>query len=57
MPEEQAEKTEQPTPRRKQKAREEGQVASSRELTSAVQFAVAVGLLIVFGDQIGAGLR
>lgn len=56
MPE-QAEKTEQPTPRRKQKAREEGQVPSSREFTAAVQFTTAVLLLVVFADQVSDGLE
>ena len=44
MPEE-GQRTEQPTPRRLQQARLEGQVASSRDLTQAVQFALAAGLL------------
>ncbi len=44
MPEE-GQRTEQPTPRRLQQARQEGQVASSRDLTQAVQFALAAGLL------------
>lgn len=38
-------RTEQPTPRRRQQAREEGQVASSRDLTQAAQFTLAVALL------------
>jgi flagellar biosynthesis protein FlhB len=44
MPEE-GQRSEQPTPRRLQQARLEGQVASSRDLTQAVQFALAAGLL------------
>jgi len=36
------EKTEKPTPRRRRKAREEGQVATSNELNMAVTFLVAV---------------
>jgi flagellar biosynthetic protein FlhB len=38
-------RTEQPTPRRRQQAREEGQIAVSRDLTQAVQFALAVAML------------
>jgi flagellar biosynthetic protein FlhB len=56
MPLDQAQRTEQPTPRRRQKAREEGQVASSREFTGAVQFGTAVLLLIVFAREVGVGL-
>jgi flagellar biosynthetic protein FlhB len=56
MPAEQAQRTEQPTPRRKQKAREEGQVPSSREFTAAVQFAATVLLLVVFAGEVGEGL-
>ena len=57
MPADQAQRTEEPTPRRKEKAREEGQVPSSREFTAAVQFAVAVGLLVSYGDNVALGLR
>jgi flagellar biosynthetic protein FlhB len=57
MAAEQGQRTEQATPRRKQKAREEGQIASSRELTSAVQFATAVLLLVVFAREVGDGLE
>jgi flagellar biosynthetic protein FlhB len=56
MPSDQAQRSEQPTPRRKQKAREEGQVPSSREFTSAVQFATAVLLLVVFARDASEGL-
>jgi flagellar biosynthetic protein FlhB len=56
MPADQAQRTEQPTPRRKLKAREEGQVPSSREFTAAVQFATAVLLLVVFAREAGEGL-
>lgn len=55
MPEEQSQKTEQPTPRRKQKAREEGQIPSSRELTSALQFGATVLLLTAFGTTVVTG--
>lgn len=50
------EKTEEPTPRRLEKAREDGQTARSKELaTMAVLIAGAVGLL-VFGAFIGQSL-
>lgn len=50
------EKTEEPTPRRLEKAREDGQTARSKELaTMAVLIAGAVGLL-VFGAYIGQSL-
>jgi flagellar biosynthetic protein FlhB len=57
MPTDHAQRTEQATPRRRQKAREEGQVAASREFTAAVQFATAVLLLIVFAREVGTGLE
>lgn len=51
------EKTEEATPRRLEKAREEGQTARSRELaTMAVLMAGAAGLLI-FGSSLGASLE
>ena len=43
------EKTEQPTPRRRQEAREEGQVPRSTDLTSAVALLAALVLLNIFG--------
>ncbi len=55
MAEGQAQRTEEPTPRRLQKAREEGQVASSRELTVALQFGAAVILLTVFSQRVVSG--
>ncbi len=51
MPADQAQRSEQPTPRRKQKARDEGQVASSRELTAALQFGAAVLMLSLYGGD------
>jgi len=51
------EKTEEPTPRRLEKAREDGQTARSKELgTMAVLMSGAVGLL-VFGGSLGAALE
>jgi flagellar biosynthetic protein FlhB len=40
-----SQRTEQPTPRRLQQARQEGQIPLSRDLTQAVQFALAVAAL------------
>ena len=42
MAEDFSEKTEAPTPRRRQEAREEGQVAKSQDLSSAVLLIAAV---------------
>ncbi len=56
MAEDSGQRSEQPTPRRKQKAREEGQVPASKDFTSAVQFAAAVLILWVYGDEAVAGL-
>jgi flagellar biosynthetic protein FlhB len=43
------EKTEQPTPRRRQEAREEGQVPRSTDLTAAIALLAALVLLNMFG--------
>jgi flagellar biosynthetic protein FlhB len=43
-------KTEAPTPHRKEKAREEGQVPRSKELTSILMLFVGVGVLWMGGD-------
>jgi flagellar biosynthesis protein FlhB len=57
MPADKAQRTEQATPRRTQKAREEGQVPSSREFTAATQFAITVLLLLVFAPEASEGLE
>jgi flagellar biosynthetic protein FlhB len=57
MAAEQGHRSEQPTPRRKDKAREEGQVPSSREFTSSVQFAAAILMLWVWGGDVVEGLN
>jgi flagellar biosynthetic protein FlhB len=44
-----AQRTEKPTPRRRERARREGDFPSSREFLSAVQFVAFVALLAVFG--------
>lgn len=52
------EKTEKATPKRLEKAREDGQVARSRELnTLAVLLAGAAGLLLFGGFMVSAGIR
>jgi flagellar biosynthesis protein FlhB len=56
MAEDQAQRTEEPTPRRKQRARDEGQVASSRDLTAALQFLASVILLMAFAPGVVAGI-
>jgi len=49
-------KTEKPTPRRRRKAREEGSVARSMELNSAVLLLTGTIALFLFGAGIAAGL-
>ena len=56
MAADQSQRTEEPTPRRRQKARREGQVASSKDFTTAFQFAAAVLFLGVFGGVLGSDL-
>ncbi len=56
MAEERSQQTEEATPRRRQKAREEGQIASSKELSAALQFAAAVLLLAMAAPTVYAGL-
>lgn len=51
-----AEKTEQPTPKKLKKAREEGQVARSGDLSQAFLFAVALGVLMMTGEGMQATL-
>ncbi len=53
----QAERTEQPTPRRLEKARKEGRFPASREFVLAVEFAVFIALLIAFSNQWIEGAR
>ena len=50
-------KTEQPTQRRLEKARKEGQYPSAREFVAALQFMIFLGLLGAFGARWFAGLR
>lgn len=50
------EKTEQATPRRRQKAREEGQVAQSKDLTGAVSLAAAIAVYKFAGSGIGRSI-
>lgn len=46
------EKTEDPTPHRKQKAREEGQLPRSREMTTLAMLLVGWGLIVAGGDYL-----
>jgi len=50
------EKTEEATPKRLDKAREEGQVARSKELTTTLVLLASVVGLITFGDDLGQAL-
>ncbi len=50
------EKTEQATPRRRQKAREEGQVAQSKDLTGAISLAAAIAVYKFAGSGIGRSI-
>lgn len=50
------EKTEEATPRRQEKARDEGQIARSRELTTAFILLGGAGGLMVFGPALGTVL-
>ncbi len=56
MAEERSQQTEDATPRRLQKAREEGQIASSKELSAALQFCAAVLMLSLAAQGVYAGL-
>ncbi len=51
-----AERTEEPTPRRLAEARRRGELAVSRDLTSAAATAAALGVLVVRGPKLIAGL-
>ncbi|RME65008.1 MAG: hypothetical protein D6778_07025, partial [Nitrospirae bacterium] len=51
------EKTQQPTPRRRQKAREQGQVARSRELTGMLALGGSLLVLTFMGGYILSGLK
>jgi len=51
------EKTEDPTPRRLQEAREDGNVAKSQDLTAALSLLAAVLVLYVFGMQLLASMK
>ncbi|RME34583.1 MAG: flagellar biosynthesis protein FlhB [Gammaproteobacteria bacterium] len=50
------EKTEQPTPRRQQEAREEGQIARSRELTTMLMLMTAGLSFLILGPAMTGGL-
>lgn len=57
MSEDLGDKTEAPTPRRRQEARDKGQIARSQDLPSAVLLVGAMMLLKAFGDNVVAALR
>ncbi len=51
------EKTEEATPRRLEKAREEGQTARSKELATMAVLLAGAGGLLMFGASLGASLE
>ncbi|WP_442798726.1 flagellar biosynthesis protein FlhB [Pantoea vagans] len=51
-----AEKTEEPTPQRRQKAREDGQVPRSKELTSLTMLLAGWSLIMFFGERMADDL-
>ncbi len=57
MPDSTGEKTEAPTPRRLQEARNDGQVARSQDLTAALTLLGGVLLLGVFASQMFGGMK
>lgn len=57
MADDYGDRTEAPTPRRRQEARENGQIARSQDLTAAVLFLAAMLLLNFFGSNIMTTLR
>jgi flagellar biosynthetic protein FlhB len=57
MPEQFGDKRHEATPHRRQKAREEGQVARSHDLASAVLLVTAVSLLLFFGRSLSSFFR
>ena len=57
MPDEMGEKTEDPTPRRRQEARDEGNLARSQDLTAGLALVGAVLLLAAFGTQMLGTMR
>src|SRR5687767_14030263 len=57
MSEEYGEKTEAPTPRRRQEAREQGQIARSQDLTGAALIVGSILLLNAFGQDLMKALR
>ncbi|MCR4415306.1 MAG: EscU/YscU/HrcU family type III secretion system export apparatus switch protein [Thermoguttaceae bacterium] len=52
MPEQNGEKSQDPTPHRRQKAREEGSVARSHDLASALLLIAGVGALLLLGGRL-----
>ncbi|MCH8966473.1 MAG: EscU/YscU/HrcU family type III secretion system export apparatus switch protein, partial [Planctomycetes bacterium] len=56
MPADHDEKTEAPTPRKRQEARSRGQVARSQDVTAAVLLFVGFLALLLFGPALGRAL-
>jgi flagellar biosynthetic protein FlhB len=52
VPEQNGDRSQEPTPHRRQQAREEGHVAKSQDLESALVLLVSVGALLMFGGHL-----
>lgn len=52
MPDQSGDKTQDPTPHRRQKAREQGQIAKSQDLNSALMLMLGLMLLLVLGGSV-----
>src|SRR3954466_7705853 len=57
MAEQEGDKTEAPTPRRRQEAREQGNIARSPDVTSAALMLAVLLLLSVSGPRLAASMR
>ena len=57
MAETDAEKSEAPTPRRLQEARDDGNIPKSTDLTAALSLIAAVFLLYIFGGRLLGGMK
>src|SRR5438270_2839301 len=57
MAEQDADKTEAPTPRRRQEAREQGNIARSPDVTSAALMLAVILLLSISGPRLAASMR
>jgi flagellar biosynthetic protein FlhB len=56
MPEDLGERTEEPTPKRREEARQRGQLARSADLTAAIIMIGAAAMLVFFGGELLTGM-